>query len=136
MTGGCNAHSNTTKKAPDTYVRKYDVMADTRFDIGAVYISQQGNAFEQRCRDSYEGIEPAVGIYDKDPIPTDISTQNIHQMTGHGIIRPVYDYAGARIEIDRITALLASPLIDQIELEPPMKILHAKLTTLLMKNFG
>lgn len=111
-------NDNTTEKDVATYVRKYDQVDDTRLDIGAVYISQQGGAFVQQCRDSYEGIEPAVGIYDETPIPTDITTNHIDQMTGHGLNRLVYDYGGFQTDENRIPALLDSLLIDQIELEP------------------
>ncbi|MFB6208064.1 MAG: hypothetical protein ABEJ69_01815 [Candidatus Nanohaloarchaea archaeon] len=111
-------YDNKTEKTVEQYVRKYDKMEDTRLDIGAVYISQQGNGFRQRCRESYEGTEPAVGIYDEDPIPTDVTTRHIDQMTGHGINRLVFDYAGWPREEDRVYSLMDSHLIDQITVEP------------------
>lgn len=112
-----NAGNRTVNRAA-SYVRKYDKIVNTRMDVGAVYISQQGDAFRQHCRDSYEGIEPSVGVYAEDPIPTEISTKHIDQMTGHGINRLVYDYGGVKQDRDRIRELLDSNLIDQIKIEP------------------
>ncbi len=115
-----DAMGNTARKIVDQYVRKYDQMEDTRLDIGAVWISQQGGAFRQECRDSYEGTEPAVGIYDKDPIPQEVVSQHIDQMTGHGINRILYDHAGKLLEEGhgRTETFLNSPIIDHVTVEP------------------
>lgn len=111
---------NVAQQQDETYVRKYDTMEDSRLDISAIFISQQGSGFIQECRDSYEGIEPTVGIYDEDPIPREITDQHIDQMTGHGINRILYDHAGKLKEEEnsRVETFLNSSIINHVTVEP------------------
>lgn len=113
-----DASGNKITQQQNSYVRKYDKLVDTRLDIGAVYLSQQGDGFRQGCLDDDGDTEPAVGVYASDPIPSEITSRHLDQMTGHGINHILYDYAGKWRDDERLPELLKSELIAQVEIEP------------------
>lgn len=106
---------NSTKKTVKQYVRKYDTMTDTRLNLGGIYISQAGSALSNTLSDEVD-TEPAVGIYNS-PIPPEITSRHIDQMTGFGFNRVVFDTAGVTHR-GWAEAFLEADLLDQVEVMP------------------
>jgi hypothetical protein len=108
-------NGNTTQTDSDTYVRKYDVMEDTRLDIGTLYVpwAKGGN----HCLEDIDS-EATIGEYGEPIISSETTDQHIDQMTGHGINRVMFNYKGFENARNELTEFLESTLINQIELEP------------------
>jgi hypothetical protein len=84
-------NGNTTETEAETYVRKYDVMEDTRMDIGAIYLPWMGDKFGEIL--SGDEVEPAIGHYD-DLVEqqNEVVNQHIDQMQGHGITEVMFTF--------------------------------------------
>ena len=104
---------NRRRKAVEQYVRKYDTMADPRLNLGGLYISQAGNALTYNLSEEVD-TEPAVGMYDS-PIPPEITSRHIDQMTGFGFTHVAYDYGDQQPWAE---AFLKSDLAEQVEIMP------------------
>lgn len=108
---------NRKKERTESYVRKYNVLEDTRLDIGAVYIPFAGAI--ENCFERPEWARaPSVGQY-PNPIPPEITSRHIDQMTGYGINRAIYSVEGtgaaARRQLDKF---LESELLEQAIVQP------------------
>lgn len=106
---------NSTRKDVEQYVRKYDKMENARLDLGGIYISQAGDALTNNLSDEVD-TEPAVGIYNS-PIPPEITSRHIDQMTGFGFTHVVYDFGGVP-QSGWSEAFLKSDLANQIDILP------------------
>lgn len=106
-------NGNTTESEAETYVRKYDVMDDTRLDVGAVYIPWAGDKFG-KCIDR---AEPAIGRYD-DPIAPETTSKHIDQMQGHGITNVLFNFNGTEGDRQSVERFVDSGLSDEIALRP------------------
>lgn len=106
---------NSTRKEVEQYVRKYDRMEDTRLDLGGIYISQAGDALTNNLSDEVD-TEPRVGIYNS-PIPPEITSRHIDQMTGFGFNRVVYDWGGVP-QSGWSDAFFKSDLVNEVEVMP------------------
>lgn len=104
---------NSTRKDVEQYVRKYDKMEDPRLNLGGLYISQAGDALTNNLSEEVD-TEPAVGIYNS-PIPPDITSRHIDQMTGFGFTHVAYDYGDQR---EWAEAFLKSDLANQVDIMP------------------
>lgn len=104
---------NSTRKDVEQYVRKYDKMEDPRLNLGGLYMSQAGDALTNNLSDEVD-TEPAVGIYNS-PIPPEITSRHIDQMTGFGFTHVAYDYGDHRQWAE---AFLKSDLANQVDVMP------------------
>jgi hypothetical protein len=111
-------NGNTTQSDSDTYVRKYDVMEDTRLDIGAEYFPMGEAMFGQCLEDGVE-TSPAVGSdnYGR-PIEPWVTSRHIDQMQGHGIDRIQFSFDGVEVSGEALQTFLEAGLIDEIDVEP------------------
>jgi len=108
-----DAMGNRTRKTIEQYVRKYDKMENPRLNLGGLYLSQAGGALTNNLSDEVD-TEPAIGIYDS-PIPPEITSRHIDQMTGFGFTHVAYDYGDQRPWAE---AFLKSDLANQIDILP------------------
>jgi hypothetical protein len=106
---------NSTRKDVAQYVRKYDKMEDPRLNLGGLYMSQAGDALTYNLSDGVD-TEPAVGIYNS-PIPPEITSRHIDQMTGFGFTHVGYDFGGVP-QSGWAEAFLKSDLANQIDIFP------------------
>lgn len=103
-------NGNTGESEVETYVRRYDVMDETRVNIGAEYFPAGARMFTS-CLE--EGVETDSRVDDYgDPIRPETTNKHIDQMTGFGIPRVNYTYEGNE---DKLEHFLKSNMIDQIE---------------------
>jgi len=113
-------NGNSTESEGETYVRKYDVMSDTQFDIAVNYFTA-GEMMFKRCLEEGVETQPEVGAENYDsPIRPEVTTQHIDQMQGHGINRVQFNFGGGDKEDDReqVQALFDAGLASDIEIEP------------------
>lgn len=113
-------NGNTAESEAETYVRKYDVMSDTRFDITVNYFTAGEMMFKNCLQEGVE-TQPEVGAENYgNPIRPETTTQHIDQMQGHGINRIQFNFGGGDKEDDReqTQALLDADLASDIEIEP------------------
>jgi len=111
-------NGNTTETEAETYVRKYDVMADTRLDVGVNYFTA-GESMFTNCLESGVETEPDVGAdeYGR-PIRPETTTKHIDQMQGHGLGRVQFTFEGTRDTKNHLQSFLNSDLVDAIDVEP------------------
>ena len=111
-------NGNTTETEAETYVRKYDVMTDTRLDVGVNYFTA-GEAMFKNCLEPGVETEPEVGAdeYGR-PIRPETTTKHIDQMQGCGIGRVQFTFEGTRDTKNHLQAFLDSDLVDAIDVEP------------------
>lgn len=110
-------NSNTTTSEADTYVRKYDVMDETRLDIGVEYF-QLGEEMFTECLANGIETAPQVGVEGYgDPIRPETTSKHFDQMQGHGIGRVIYTFNGTGSFETRLNTFLSSSLIDSIQVE-------------------
>lgn len=117
-----DALGNTTRKSVKQYVRKYDVMEDTRLSFGTVYqpyfaFELMDSGFESKVPDNCKGGRvPTIGQYER-PLSFEVFNRHIDQMTGHGIDRVMIEFLG-NVTGYHDKRFLESELIDQIQIEP------------------
>lgn len=110
-----DALGNATSQAVTQYVRKYDKMENPRLNLGGLYMSQAGDALTNNLSDEPD-TEPAVGIYNS-PIPPEITSRHIDQMTAFGFTHVGYDFGGVP-QSGWSKAFLKSDLANQIDILP------------------
>lgn len=106
-------NGNTTETEAETYIRKYDLMEETRLEIGAVYIPWAGDKFG-KCIDQ---AEPAIGQYD-DPISPGTTSKHIDQMQGHGITNVLFNFNGTQGDRRSTREFVKSDLSSKVGLRP------------------
>lgn len=106
---------NATKKEVSQYVRKFDKMDEPRLNLGGLYMSQAGDALTNNLSDEVD-TEPRVGIYNS-PIPPEITSRHIDQMTGFGFTHVGYDFGGVP-QSGWSKAFLKSDLANQVGIFP------------------
>lgn len=106
---------NSTHKEYDQYIRKYDEMEDTRLALVGNYMPMAGGAMTYHMEEGVD-TEPAVGLYGR-PIPPEITSRHIDQMTGFGFDVVGYDFGGMG-QKQWAEAFLKSEMIDEVEIFP------------------
>jgi len=109
-----DAAGNTVENDTDAYVRKYDMMNDRRYDIGAHFIPQVGAMIEGGC----VGDREITGWTPQDPVPPETVSYWTDQLTGHGVGRLIYSYEGFEGSPERLRTFVDSGLFDQVRIEP------------------
>jgi hypothetical protein len=110
-------NGNTTETEAETYVRKYDVMEDTRLDVGAVYIPWAGDKFG-KCLDA---AHPSIGQYSY-PTAPEVRSKHFDQMQGHGITNVLFNFNGTDDDRRSAKRYLESNLADQVRVRPKYSI--------------
>jgi hypothetical protein len=84
-------NGNTTESNAETYVPKYDVLRETRLDIGAVYLPWMGSKFGGIL--SQKEVKPRIGYYeDLVERQNEVVNQHVDQMRGHGINKIMFTF--------------------------------------------
>jgi hypothetical protein len=113
-------NGNSTESEAETYIRKYDVLEDTRFDIGAETFSL-GQRMFANCLSGIEAT-PELGVEEYGSPPTTFtSTRHIDQMTGFGVNRVNLTF-GTGLSKPNIRNFLESPIIDHIDVSAEYSI--------------
>lgn len=111
---------NVSTKEVDSYVRRYDVLEDTPFDIGA-HIVPFSLQWMNSCISDNHDIGPHMERRGDVPISVENLTRWIDQMQGHGIFRLVFTWGG-QPEINtwdrNFGNLDAAPLFKKMTVEP------------------
>lgn len=106
-------NGNTTESEAETYLRKYDVIEDTRLDIGVNYLLWAGDKFG-KCIDQ---ATPTIGRYN-DPIAPETTSKHIDQMQGHGITNVLMNFNGTEGDRQSAEQFFRSQLANDIGVRP------------------
>lgn len=107
---------NQTTELAESYVRKYDVMENTRLSLCIEYISDF--PFRPHC---WNDREPAIGQFDE-KYPSWVFERHLDQFSGFGIGRVMVQYAGDEDAARQAKRFLDSELIDTVTVEPRYSI--------------
>lgn len=106
-------NGNTTESEVGTYVRKYNVMEDTRLEIGVNYVLWAGDKFGE-C---IEEVQPEIGQYSY-PTSPEVRSNHIDQMQGFGITNALINFNGTENDRESVAQFMEAQLADQIALRP------------------
>ncbi|MFB6199731.1 MAG: twin-arginine translocation signal domain-containing protein [Candidatus Nanohaloarchaea archaeon] len=110
-------YDNATEKELEQYVRKYDVLEDTKLDIGVDYIPWIGSKFGDPL--SHSEVKPAIGYYEDfaNGSQNEVANRHIDQMQGHGITKLMFGFGENNKDYERFRNFDRAGLSDEIEIE-------------------